>query len=125
MDKPSFERIHNINPQFNRIFAIPIYIVSLVVVLLLFISPYFVRLAIAFLINLFMNRPIVYLSTFAEKIGRPVNSLFFRFLYFSLFAIYAIGFQIWVRATGANANKSVRRPLKASGDEKEDLRFQS
>jgi hypothetical protein len=62
------ENIHNINKKFNDFFSVPLYYAGMLVTVILFFSPYFFRLFLAYIINIFFNRPVVYLSFFGKYI---------------------------------------------------------
>jgi hypothetical protein len=86
----ALEKIHNINPLFNRIFSVPIFIGAWITLVVYLFLPYALRIVFALLINLFFNRPIVYLNYFARFIARPLHLFWTSVLYFVFFGAYAI-----------------------------------
>lgn len=86
----AFERIHNIDRKFNAVFTWPIYYFAKAVTVINFLLPYSLRIVFAFLINIFFNRPVVYLNFFAKKIGKKVNFVVTGIIYFTLFGVYAV-----------------------------------
>lgn len=88
------ERSHNINFKFNKIFSGPLFIIAWLMTVILLFSPYWLRTAIAFLVNFFFNRPVVYHFYFFEKIGKKMNLIVITAFYFFIFGLYAILYKI-------------------------------
>lgn len=89
MTESAFEKIHHINRKFNRVFSKPVYYFAQAVTFINFVLPYSLRIVFAFAINLFFNRPIVYLNFFTQKIGKNINFVVISFFYFIVLGIYA------------------------------------
>ena len=89
MPESAFEKIHHINRKFNKVFSKPVYYFAKVVTLINFVLPYSLRIVFAFAINLFFNRPIVYLNFFARKIGKNINFVVISFFYLIVLGMYA------------------------------------
>lgn len=90
MSTDAFEKIHNIDRKFNALFSRPIYYFAKAVTVISFLLPYGLRIVFAFLINIFFNRPVVYLDFFAKKIGKKVNFVVVGIIYFALFGVYSV-----------------------------------
>ncbi len=102
MPENAFERIHHINRTFNRVFSKPVYYFAKAVTLINFVLPYSLRIVFAFAINLFFNRPVVYLNFFAQKIGKNINFVVISFFYLVVLGVYAgfYKFSLFWRAGG-------------------------
>lgn len=94
------EDIHNINHRFNRIFALPLFLLSAVVVFLMLFLPYTGRRALAWLINIFLNRPVVYLNYLGKTIGKPMGYISFGIIYFVIAMPFALVCRITNRPKG-------------------------
>lgn len=90
-----FYKIHHINSRFNRVFDVPIFYAATFVTFLNLLLPYSLRTVLAFLINIFFNRPVVYLNFIAEKISKRINLLVLAVFYFTLFGLYSIGYKAY------------------------------
>lgn len=91
----AFYRIHNVNSTFVKVFSIPLYFLSIIIVYLLLIFPYSFRIALAYVINIFFNRPIVYLTFFFEKFGKHINKIVITFFYLIILGFYSFFFRIF------------------------------
>lgn len=96
-DRNPIEKIHNIHPGFNRFFDKPLFIAAAFITLIVFISPYWARIVLAFLINLFFNRPKVYLNWLALRIASPLQWMMFVLFYLTFFGVYAIIYKVFRR----------------------------
>jgi len=94
-EKNIIDRIHNIDSRFNRLFSVPLQWIGLLITCILFISPYWGRVAFAFFINIFFNRPKVYLNLVLKRMGKVGNHIMIGIFYFTLFALYAIFYKIF------------------------------
>lgn len=90
-------KIHSINSKFNRLFGPVIYLAAAVVVLLMVILPYSGRLALALFINVFFNRPLVYLNFISRKIAYPLQRLNVFIIYCTLFGFFALLYRMFFR----------------------------
>lgn len=102
-----FNRIHHINPVFNRIFSIPIYVGAVLVTVVFFFSPYWLRIGLSFLINIFFNRPLVYLNYGARFIAKPINRAVMSIFYFLGVGIYALSLRMVRRFRPPRAGDSM------------------
>lgn len=87
------EKIHNINPVFNQRFATVLYYCGALVTFLLLVFPYTLRTALAFFVNIFFNRPRVYLN-YLRALGNQMSVIPMAVLYVVGIGIYAIFFQL-------------------------------
>lgn len=87
------EKIHHINRAFNRRFANVLYYCGALVTFLLLALPYSLRTALAFFVNIFFNRPRVYIE-YARRVGNRLNVLPMLVLYSIGIGVYAILFQL-------------------------------
>ena len=104
-------KIHHINVKFNRIFSPLIYLASVCVVILMVILPYTGRLTLALLINVFFNRPLIYLNLLSRKIAYPLQRINVFLIYGILFGAFALLYRMFFRSnvsgfikTGSNDN---------------------
>ena len=96
MPESAFEKIHHINRRFNRVFSKPVYYFAKAVTLLNFVLPYSLRIVFAFAINLFLNRPIIYLNFFAQKIGKNINFVVISLFYLVVLGMYAGFYRVFI-----------------------------
>lgn len=89
MSKTIFNKIHNISPQFNKIFSGPLFVFSCFVVALMMVLPYRGRIVLALLINVFFNRPIIYLNYFARYLAKPFVVIHLGVFYFLIIGVHA------------------------------------
>lgn len=87
------EKIHHINTTFNRRFSGVLYYAGAFVTLLFLIFPYTLRTALAFFVNIFFNRPQVYLG-YLRIIGREMSIVPMLVLYIVGIGVYAIFLQV-------------------------------
>ena len=83
------ETIHHINPVFNRRFSNLLYYCGALVTVLLLVFPYSLRIALAFFVNIFFNRPRVY-ADYLRMVGNRMSVLPMLVLYVAAIGIYAI-----------------------------------
>lgn len=95
--RPEIYKIHHINSNFNRFFSPLIYLFSLATVLLMAILPYHGRLLLALLINIFFNRPMVYINIISRKISYPLHKINVFLLYSIFIGIFALFYRVFVR----------------------------
>lgn len=69
------DRIHHRNPVLNRFLSPLIWVGALCVNLLVLILPYRGRVALSLIINVFFNRPIVYLNMAGQWLGTPLQRI--------------------------------------------------
>ena len=112
------EKIHHIDHARNRWLGVPIFIGSAVTVLLLLILPYRGRVALAFVLNVLFNRPLVYMNFAARYIAKPFAAVEMRILYFVVFGSYALLYRIFAKPT-----RDGWVPSQPSS--KDDFRYQS
>ncbi len=93
-ERHPIEAIHHIHTKFNALFSWPLYLAGGLTTVLLYVSPYSVRLFLAFGVNLFFNRPAVYLSYFGKFVGKKMNFLVLSILYLAVFGTYALFYRI-------------------------------
>lgn len=96
MSESAFEKIHHINRRFNRVFSKPVYYFAKTVTIINFVLPYFLRIVFAFAINLFFNRPIIYLNFFAKKIGKNINFVVISFFYIVALGVYSVFYRFFL-----------------------------
>lgn len=96
MPESAFEKIHHINRRFNRVFSKPVYYFAKAVTIINFVLPYSLRIVFAFVINLFFNRPIIYLNFFAKKIGKNINFVVISFFYIVALGVYAVFYRFFL-----------------------------
>lgn len=114
-------KIHNINSALNRFFGPLIYIFATIVVLLLVLLPYRGRLLLALIINIFFNRPTVYINFIAQKISFPLQKINVFFLYSFLFSLFAPLYRIFIKSE----NKGFQQVDKDYNTDQTNSRFQS
>ena len=124
MARGAFERIHHIDSRFNKIFSKPLYYAAMLVTVINFLSPYSLRIALAFLINIFFNRPVVYLSLFAQKIGKKINFIVIGIFYFTVMGLYACAYKFF-GLMNRQKNKSSRWITSKTEKSLEDYYYQS
>lgn len=127
MPESAFEKIHHINRRFNRVFSKPVYYFAQAVTLINFVLPYSLRIVFAFAINLFFNRPIVYLNFLGRKIGKNINFVVISFSYFVIFGMYA-GFCrfFFLRRSGRREGQGWSNVVESQQDRSiEDYFYQS
>lgn len=112
------EKIHHVNPTLNRWLSVPIFIGSTITVILLLILPYRGRVALAFLINVCFNRPMVYLNYLARYVARPFAAVEMRVLYYGVFGAYAVLYRLF-------AKPAPRGWVPSQPQTKDDFRYQS
>lgn len=95
--KSDLEKIHHIHPRFNRLFSPLLWLAGALVTGLLLLLPYHGRLAVALLINVFFNRPMVYLNYAARWIARPLHHLNLALFYGFLFGLFAVVYGLFNR----------------------------
>jgi uncharacterized BrkB/YihY/UPF0761 family membrane protein len=95
--QPETYTIHHINPTFNRFFSPLIFVFAMLVVFLMTILPYRGRIFLAFLINVFFNRPVVYLNIISRKLAYPLQKLNVFVVYFIIFGLFALIYKIFFR----------------------------
>lgn len=88
------ESIHHINEDFNRFFSVPLYFFGMVTTFALLLSPYWLRMFLAFLVNALFNRPAVYFAYFSKYVGKRMNFIFVTAAYLFVFGTYALFFWI-------------------------------
>jgi len=96
-EETAFYRIHHINTFWNKRLAPVLYLLSAFSVFLLTILPYRGRVAFAFFVNIFFNRPVVYWNIISEKISKRFNLVFFFFFYFFVLGVYVFFLKIYQR----------------------------
>lgn len=114
-------RSHNINSKWNHVLSGPLFVAGAVTTLILFVSPYWLRTLIAFVVNFLFNRPIIYHFYFFEKIGKKMNTVVVSVFYFFIFGVYAVVIQLLQKKVDTHS------VWKASVEElaQEDHYFQS
>lgn len=90
MKNDAFHRIHHIDEKLNRAFSLPLLIGAFVVMVLMVFSTYRMRVALSLFINLFFNRPAVYLSYIGQWISRPVRAVLMSLFYLIAIGAYAL-----------------------------------
>jgi len=119
-----FYRIHKIDWKFNKFFSKPLYLLSILITYTQSILPYSGRMILAYLINIFFNRPTVYLNIFAEKIWKRMHFIILLVFYFSFFWIYAIFYKIF-KFFFWKKNKWIKIDTFKIVDKKESYYYQS
>ena len=93
-DSHPFYKIHKVNSNFNKCFSKPLYYLSFFVTILATILPHKGKIALAYFINIFFNRPVVYLSMFGKFVGQYMQKVVLFVFYILVFGIYGVLFQI-------------------------------
>lgn len=127
MPESAFEKIHHINRRFNRVFSKPVYYFAKAVTIINFVLPYSLRIVFAFAINLFFNRPIIYLNFFAQKIGKNINFVVISFFYLVVLGMYAGFYRFFIlRRSGGRENLGWSDIIESQADISiEDYFYQS
>ncbi len=127
MPESAFEKIHHINRKFNRVFSKPVYCFAKAVTLVNFVLPYSLRVVFAFAINLFFNRPIIYLNFFARKIGKNINFVVISFFYLVVLGMYAGFYRFFIlRRSGGCESQGWSDVIESQQDRSiEDYFYQS
>lgn len=95
MDKNHpFFKIHHVNQAFNKFFEWPLVTVGFFISVINLCSPYYVRVALAFLINIFFNRPLIYLNYIGEFVSKRLSWIFITLFYVTIFGFYALIYKI-------------------------------
>lgn len=109
------ESIHHINGDFNRFFSMPLYFAGMLVTAVLLVSPYGIRMFLAFFVNALFNRPAVYLAYFSKYVGKRMNFLLVSAAYLLAFGTYAFFFRL-ARFFGSAKTESNWKRTEASPD---------
>ena len=95
MSKQAFEKIHNIDSRFNKIFHWPLFMASFLVTAINYLTPYSVRLILAFLVNIFFNRPYIYVSLLGKFVGEKMNYVIYTLFYLIIIGCYSLAYQFF------------------------------
>jgi len=123
MEDHPFYKIHNVNTKFNKVFNKPLFYVATFVTFLNLFLPYSLRFTLAFFINIFFNRPVVYLNFFAEKINKRINFVTTTLFYFTFIGVYSILYQAYFYIS--NRRKKESRWVKIEKENKDNYFYQS
>jgi hypothetical protein len=123
MNSRNIKRIHNINEKFNRLFSHPLYVGAFLILCILFVLPYYGRLFVALLINVFFNRFIIYLNYISRLIIKPIHFIQVGVFYYILFGSIAMVYKIFNFFSGSKRAQNQWRP--AVKHPEDTLRYQS
>ncbi len=91
--KEILKKIHNTDPWIKHLPEAVIVKIAFAVTILMFFSSYWLRIFLAFFLNLIFNSPKVYASAFGEFVGKRMNALILSIFYLTFFAFYALPFK--------------------------------
>lgn len=112
------ELIHSINRKFNAVFSVPLYFVGMTLTVVLLVSPYWMRMFLAFSFNVLFNRPAVYFSYFGKFVGKRMNRLVVTVFYLVVFGAYSLGYRVAALLKG-HGSASGWKPVAAPKSEEE------
>lgn len=84
------KKIHNTDPWIKIFSENTIAHIAYVIVVLMYISPYWIRIFWAFSLNMIFNSPKVYWATFGKFVGKKMNALMVTALYLFVLGIYSV-----------------------------------
>ncbi len=122
MSEKILKNIHNTDPWISKKYTSWLaYPVAKVTVLLMFISPYRVRILLAFTLNFLFNSPMNYLNLIAKNIAKHMNFVFLTVFHFTIFGVYSLLYKFFSNITRAGKKKDstwITIPENESEDER-------
>ena len=97
MSQEILKKIHNVDPWIKVLPDRVVYRIAQIILIVFLLSPYWLRIFWAFLLNILLNSPLIYINMFTAKIGKRINAVVLSIFYLTFFAIYALAYKMIIK----------------------------